>query len=297
MAVLKFWDETRRMWLPVAPGPKGEKGDTGPTGPQGVQGEKGDKGDTGATGPAIGALLTTKGDLAVHNGTAVTREPVGPNGAALMADSSQAKGLRWGSLGNLLTGNVATATSDLGTQSGITVGAAAGESSTEQTWNGLARSLKITRNATNPSVYTQASTGTGATPILPGATITHFAAVFNPQAAAQTVYLTRTFYDAAGTSLGPANLTTQTLAPGVWTPVVYAEKAPGNARFAHQRWISASIAVGEVLFYGAFGVWHGAGGLWMPPGPPIPNLGVRANPADAAQVQVWNPGNSTWITV
>lgn len=64
----------------------GYKGDTGATGP---------KGDTGATGPAIGGLLTTKGDLVARDATNAVRVPVGANGAALVADSAQAAGVRW----------------------------------------------------------------------------------------------------------------------------------------------------------------------------------------------------------
>jgi hypothetical protein len=56
----------------------------------------GGTGQTGATA-AFNALspLTSKGDLAVHNGTNVARLGVGTNGYIPMADSSQATGIKW----------------------------------------------------------------------------------------------------------------------------------------------------------------------------------------------------------
>ena len=46
------------------------------------------------------SLLTTKGDLIVATGSATpVRLPVGTNGQALIADSSQTSGVRWGSGG------------------------------------------------------------------------------------------------------------------------------------------------------------------------------------------------------
>lgn len=42
------------------------------------------------------APTTTKGDLIVHNGTDNVREPIGTNGTVLIADSTQASGVRWG---------------------------------------------------------------------------------------------------------------------------------------------------------------------------------------------------------
>lgn len=40
-------------------------------------------------------VLTTKGDLMAHDGTAAVRLPVGANGEVLSADSAQASGLKW----------------------------------------------------------------------------------------------------------------------------------------------------------------------------------------------------------
>jgi hypothetical protein len=84
---------------PVGPqgdtGPQGPQGVPGPTGPEGPQGPQGVKGDTGATGPAIGGILTTKGDIAARDATTAVRVPVGTIGQKLISDSAAAAGVRW----------------------------------------------------------------------------------------------------------------------------------------------------------------------------------------------------------
>jgi len=46
-------------------------------------------------------ILTTAGDLLVHNATLPVRFPVGTNGQVITADSAQAEGIRWTDLDNL----------------------------------------------------------------------------------------------------------------------------------------------------------------------------------------------------
>lgn len=53
---------------------------------------------TGVLPPANWSVLTTKGDLLVHNGTTSVRQAVGTNGFALLADSTQTNGVRWGAI-------------------------------------------------------------------------------------------------------------------------------------------------------------------------------------------------------
>lgn len=54
--------------------------------------------------------LTTKGDLLAHDGTNNIRVPVGTNGYVLLADSTQASGLRWAVSGNITTSFVSSTT-------------------------------------------------------------------------------------------------------------------------------------------------------------------------------------------
>lgn len=65
------------------------------------------RGGTGA-GTAVNGFnslspLTTKGDVVVHNGTNNVRLPVGSDGQALYADSTQSSGLRWGTSSTNIT--------------------------------------------------------------------------------------------------------------------------------------------------------------------------------------------------
>lgn len=50
---------------------------------------------TAAPNVSLNSPLTTKGDLYVRNATAGTRQPVGANDTFLVADSTQATGLKW----------------------------------------------------------------------------------------------------------------------------------------------------------------------------------------------------------
>ena len=58
-----------------------------------------------------------------------------------------------------------------------------------------------------------------------------------------------------------------------------------------------SAVAGTTVQINAAGLWRGAGGSWVAPGLQIPNLGIRTDPANSAQVQVWNNVTATWITV
>jgi hypothetical protein len=50
-------------------------------------------------------VWATKGDLAVYNGSALARLPVGTDGQVLLADSGEATGLRWGTNTGISLGN------------------------------------------------------------------------------------------------------------------------------------------------------------------------------------------------
>jgi hypothetical protein len=99
------------------------------------------------------------------------------------------------------------------------------------------------------------------------------------------------FFDGANTQLPSPAITYVAAGTQVVTGVVPAGAAKVRI---YPMWTDGgpgTAALSSASFH------RGAGGLWEPPGVPIPNLGIRANPADPTQVQVWNPGNTTWITV
>lgn len=67
---------------------------------QGVMGSQGLQGVQGLTGPAgvgLSTAFTAKGDLVVGTGSGTyATQPVGGKNQLLLADSSQADGVRWG---------------------------------------------------------------------------------------------------------------------------------------------------------------------------------------------------------
>lgn len=91
----------RTLTLHIPRGDTGLQGPTGPTGPQGETGATGPQGPTGATGPtgptgpAIGGILTTKGDIVTRDAAGAVRKAVGANGQLLVPDSTQSDGWRY----------------------------------------------------------------------------------------------------------------------------------------------------------------------------------------------------------
>ena len=81
---------------------------------------KGGTGQTTATA-AFNALspTTTKGDIAVHNGTDNVRLPAGTDGYVLQADSSQASGLKWAAASAGTVTSVSSANSDISVATGV----------------------------------------------------------------------------------------------------------------------------------------------------------------------------------
>ena len=83
-------------------GEKGEKGAAGANGIDGVDGEKGEKGAAGPPGPSP---LITKGDIYVFGDMGNTRQPVGPDGSLLRANSATVTGLDYVGDIDLITTN------------------------------------------------------------------------------------------------------------------------------------------------------------------------------------------------
>lgn len=72
--------------------------------------------------------------------------------------------------------------------------------------------------------------------------------------------------------------------------------APGSASYAYA-WIDVAATTGQYAVLTEYGFWKGAGGRWSMPNEPLQYAGIRPNPANTAQVQVWNDATATWITV
>jgi hypothetical protein len=174
------------------------------------------------------------------------------------------------------------------------------------------RAVKVTRTTEgvgNPFILVGSSTkgalavaanAVASTPIIGGQTYTLSAMVWS-DAGSEMVVGARIFWRLAdGTTAatvagvdGGQSLTTGTPAIRTVTAV-----APTDAVLAYGLIGRLTNGAETGNYYVDAITFHrGAGGLWSPPGVPVPNLGTRVNPADATQVQIWNPGNDTWITV
>jgi hypothetical protein len=214
-------------------------------------------------------------------------------------------GLGWvliadaGTIGNLLTDNVATGTDTLADATGFVTAACTIESSTEQAWEGT-RSLKMTATGGTAAVRMGGSSIVGTIPVVPGRTYTAIAHILGTGTPTFVRRMVIYWWTAAGNvAASTATVSGDTSAVTTsWQRFGVTGVAPGNAAFASFTPTRGSGgASGEIEYLDGISFHAGAGGLYVPPGVPVPNLGSRANPANTAQVQVWNPGNSTWITV
>jgi hypothetical protein len=235
------------------------------------------EGKVGATGPAIGGLLTTKGDLVVRDATMSVRLPVGETGAALYADSASPTGVAWRvpQLGNLLTpAEAACADHTRLSKGGCSVAAAGGKFTITASGGGMVLLLDRAH-----------------VPVQPGQTITVSAMLTN-KSQTTSVAVRILFYDASGTPVGdPAyGSTIGAGRSGVSTSTKTAPLAAVNAHIYLCATLTATLVAGEVVEVAQPGYWRGAGGQWAMPGTPITGQGVRTSRpnTDDRLVEVWD---------
>ena len=269
--------------------------------PLAEKGEKGEKGDKGDPGPTTDLTATATTLPAGSTATAtVTGTP--PN---LSLEIGVPQGLKGdtgdvapGNVGNLLTANQATGTGTLSNTTGFS-GNPTLASSTDYAWEGV-RSLKVTATSTSGTVFlgTNATTGSNIA-VTPGM-------VYTAMCWQKSETITKShgiriqWFQADGTTASAVTAVVSSAALALsptWTLSLVAAVAPSDAAFARVSAVLTGTGAGDVWHLDGFSFHRGAGGLWVPPGLVVPNLGTRANPSNSAQVQVWNPGNSTWITV
>src|SRR5574343_767248 len=226
----------------------------------------------GATGPAGASVgvLTTKGDLLVRDAGAGVRLPVGLDGTVLLADSAQAAGVGWGSLGNLLTANQAQPT---------TLGGWPLVGGTE----------------TAPGVYQASGTGAlnmylpagQAIPVTPGQTYTAYAKVtcVGRTTSVRIRWMTSGNADISN-SQGPqvtsgVSQVTAIAPSNAAKAMVYASNSPTGA-------------AGDTITVHEAGFWRGAGGMWQPPGLPISALSpwIVESATSGRACFVWDQVNS-----
>lgn len=191
----------------------------------------------------------------------------------------------FGTVGNLLSSNVASGTDALANTTGFT--AASGfalASSTDQALQGT-RSLKMTTSGTGGGgVYFGGSSATGTTPIRGGETYTFVASVLAPSVT-EPVHLRILWWTSAGNvaastaSFDSPNVTTST----DWQEIRLTADAPADAAYASLYVRRASGANGSVIHVDCPGMWMGQGGVFTAPGMSVAGIQtVTAQIADAA---------------
>ena len=265
------------------------------------------------TGTAVvNTIVDAKGDLiAASAADTPARLAVGVAGTnpILTPDTTAASGLAWKShadanvakastVGNLLTSNQASVETDTAGFIGYT-NVADLDVSTEHARHGT-HSLKVTSTGSDDT-RVQLSEGlyTYTVPLVPLLPHT-FLFYVKSEATPRDTTATIVWRDSAGDATGfPVSITSAAVTSSTsdWTLVQVTGVAPATAATAQPVVTFAGSVAAEVHYIDCLSFHVGAGGEWALPGVPIPNLGIRANPADSTQVQIWNPGNSTWITV
>ena len=196
------------------------------------------------------------------------------------------------SMGNLLSANQASlvdgTTDGYLAPPGCTI-----EASTEAFYVDT-HSLKMTATADGVAQANTLSVQLG--PVRAGATVT-LGAWTRAATVARETRVQITWRDADGNGLGKSPYVSVSNDTSGWVLNSVTAVVPEGATQFQLQFQVRDCLVGESHYFDAATVHVGAGGEWVPPGVPVPNLGIRANPADSSQVQVWNPGNETWITV
>ena len=107
------------------------------------------------------------------------------------------------------------------------------------------------------------------------------------------------FYDAAsgGTLIGGDSVKgTALTTAGSWKTAWLTTVVPAGATHVLVAVGFNSGSGGDAVYFDKFGLWIGAGGTWRMPGVFIPHLGIRPNPANTAEVQIWNDATASWVT-
>ena len=236
---------------------------------------------------------------AIENGT---RMGTGSIGATALADNAvDTAAIQDGAVtpvkmarqpGNLLTENQASVETDTTglSSTGMTI-----SRETMYSLHGTA-SLRC-ESTTTGAIAAGIPAGTSnAAPVTAGATYTYTAAVRPINT--QTLRLYIVYRGADGSTYVSEALGSEVSCPdSTWTTLQCTLTAPAGAYYAHFWVYALSATVGQRFNLDCLGVWRGSGGTWQLPGVPVPGTGIRPNPANTAEVQIWNDATATWITV
>ena len=214
-------------------------------------------------------------------------------GASELADSAVTPVKLARPIGNLLTDNQASGGDTLGDTTGYAAGQATLSRSTAWAAQGTG-SILVTATTDHP-VVDLCPGGTGGVPVTPGETYTVTVDTKAGTAVGRSGELYINFWDSGGTWLSNSfSGWTQSTTPRT---VVHTAVAPAGAAYMSPALAGYTAVATETFYFDKAGLWRGAGGQWAVPGTPITNTGIRPNPSNTAEVQIWNDATATWITV
>jgi len=233
---------------------------------------------------AVGAseLADNAVDTAAIAANAVTSAKIA-DGTITSTDVAASTFAAFGTVGNLLTANVASGTDYSGDMTGFALPGASGAASTDYAASGT-KSVKVTSVGSSPRILS-GSTGaasSGTIPVIAGATYTFLTKVYAPSV---TYSITPSvfWYQADGTT--PAS-TTYNSGPAVtlaasWQQTRMTVTAPANAAFAYVRLAgSGGFVANDVFYTDEWSLHRGSGGTFVLPGVPVPGQGaIKANGA------------------
>ena len=197
-----------------------------------------------------------------------------------------------GRIGNLLTANQASLETD-------TTGWGDTANCTIHRNTGLAlvgaASLDMVSSAAGDVL---AQTTVAGIPVSAGATYTAVAS-FVSGAVSRTARVGIQWFDSGGSWIAAVSGSAVTTTIGAaWGESMVTAVAPSNAVTANVYvTVQSCAAASEYHFVDRIGIWAGSGGQWAMPGTPIVHTGIRPNPSNTAEVQIWNDATATWITV
>jgi len=239
-------------------------------------------GGIGTTELATGAVTETK----IADGSVTLAKLSGTSGLVASA-----------TVGNLLPAAIA----DGSATTGLTATVCTVATTTAASFQGT-NSLLITASAGTPYISlgaTNLASGSNAQaiPVTSGGTYTLAYVVLLAAGTARNNRGLVNWFDSGGALISSNAVIAPETTTASWVRRGGTLAAPANAALASVHVGMTSATSGDAIYVDNLTFHRGAGGEWVPPGVPVPGLGTRANPADSSQVQVWNPGNSTWITV
>ena len=249
--------------------------------------------------PVLSLVLPSAGVNGVNTAAiqddAVTAAKIAANavGASELADSAVTPVKLARPIGNLLTDNQASGGDTLEDTTGYVAWQATLSRSTAWAAQGTG-SILVTATTDHP-VVDLCPGGTGGVPVTPGETYTVTVDTKAGTAVGRSGELYINFWDSGGTWLSNSfSGWTQSTTPRT---VVHTAVAPAGAAYMSPALAGYTAVATETFYFDKAGLWRGAGGQWAVPGTPITNTGIRPNPSNTAEVQIWNDATATWITV